>query len=120
MHDKKIKIQKFELHYDHSKPIVFKHLSLNGHKIIENPLELNFFNVILKAFVMNKLEKDDYSVTPNLSVCRKNIDNKETLVLQYLGSDLFMNKIDVMELQSIIEKLLSRIDIFAEVYPSNK
>jgi len=115
MPDKNIKIQQFELHYDHSKPIVFKHLSLNGHKIIENPLELNFFNVILKAFVMNKLEKDDYSVTPNLLVCRENIDNKETLVLQYRGSDLFMNKIAVMELQSVIERLLSRIDIFAAI-----
>ena len=115
MPDKIMNIRQFTLHYDHSKPIVFRYLSLNDYKIIDSPLELNFFNVILKAFAINKLEKDDYSVTPNLLVCRKNIDNKETLVLQYRGSDLFMNKIAVMELQSVIERLLSRIDIFAAI-----
>ena len=115
MPDKNIKIQQFELHYDHSKPIVFKHLSLNGHKIIENPLELNFFNVILKAFASNRLEKDTYPISPNLSAKRERSANKESLVLLYQGGELFMNKIDVMELQSVIERLLSRIDIFAAI-----
>ncbi len=115
MSDKKINIRQFELNYDHSKPIVFRYLSLNDYKIIDSPLELNFFNIILKAFTMNKLEKDDYLVTSSLLARRKNIDNKETLVLQYQGGELFMNKIDVMELQSVIERLLSRIDIFAAI-----
>jgi hypothetical protein len=95
-------------------------LSLNDYKIIDSPLELNFFNIILKAFASNRLEKDTYPISQNLSAKRERSADKESLVLLYRGGELFMNKIDVMELQSIIERFLSRIDIFAEVYPSNK
>jgi len=117
MSEKKLKIQQFTLYYDHSKPIVFRHLSLKDIKIIDSPLELNYFNVVLKAFTSNKLEKDTYPIAAALSVTREKHDDKELLALLYQGDKLLMNKIKVMELQSIIEKFLSRIDIFDTIDP---
>ncbi len=109
----KIKIREFTLHYTPSdKKIEFKALSLKNYTIISTIIELNFFNVILKAFASNRLERGIYPISPDLSAKRKTIDGKETLVLQYQSDEFYMGKIDVMELQSIIERLLSKTNMF--------
>jgi len=109
---KHMSIGNFDLVYELNKPIIFKHLALNNFKITDSSLQLNYFNVILKAYASNKLPKGVYTISEDASVERENIDDQEFLVLLYRSKKEIMNKIDVMVLQSIFDRFLSKIELF--------
>ncbi len=114
-----IDIGNFTLVYrdgDGKQRLIFVSLNLKDKIIIESPIRLNFFcQVVLKAFVNNRLPKDICSITDFLYAQRQSIDNQEFLVLKESTTKIetVLSKIAVMELQSILERFLARIDIFA-------
>ncbi|MDO9528984.1 MAG: hypothetical protein Q7J27_07490 [Syntrophales bacterium] len=114
----KIDIGNFTLVYkdgDGKQRLIFVSLNLKDKIIIESPIRLNFFcQVVLKAFINNRLPKNTCSITDFLYAQRRSIDNQEFLVLKESATrtETVLSKIVVMELQSILERFLARIDIF--------
>jgi len=114
----KIDIGNFTLVYkagDSKQRLIFVSLNLKDKIIIESPIRLNFFcQVVLKAFINNRLPKNTCSITDFLYAQRRSIDNQEFLVLKESATrtETVLSKIVVMELQSILERFLARIDIF--------
>lgn len=111
--DKQMSIGEFLLVYKHRKPLVFVSLNLKGFKIIDSPLHLHYFSILLKAFVSSRLPKDSFPINDYIIVKRRRIDNQEFLVMVTgRTSETILNKVTVMELQTILERFLARIDIF--------
>ncbi len=112
MWEKTIKINDFSLIYEYQKPMKFVRLDFNGNKITEHPLELQRFVILLQAYISNRLPKEMYAVGKNTLVYRERISDQEFLAVKVNQYKKMLNKVDAMEIYAVLEKFISRIDIF--------
>ena len=87
-------------------------LVFDGFKIIERPLELHRFSILLKAYISNRLPGGWHTINERVLVHRESVAGEEFFIVKTNQHERALNKVSAMELQSILEKFLSRIDIF--------
>lgn len=115
MYEKKLIMGDFGLEYQYLnvRSLKFVAFSLSGKKIIENIYEMHRMYIIVKAFATNKLSPmEKYRPNQVVTMYREKVGNEEFLMLRVGTKVKAMDKVTVLEIQSILEKFLARVDLF--------
>jgi hypothetical protein len=112
MYERTVVIGIFTLVYQYTRPLRFVGLTMYGSCIVKDPFELHRLGIFLKAYVSNRLSAGEHPVNAGVVLYRERVGHEEFIMLKAGDLIVPMDKTTAMEMQSILERFISRIDLF--------